>query len=319
MVHTVDALLDTYAQIKKLIGMGLTQYVVVCHLDKKTCLECARHDLKIYDLIDGPKPPFHNNCRCRIKPVMELDSGFRFAKNTEGKTIKVPATMTYGEWRETYWPQGSVAKESVITNDGRYGSKTALVSDGIDWGMPNMEQANAVCNALSKYQDASLYNEKEMQIAHKVIVDGIIKGAPFKEIAQNLFQDINHSFEDCCDLVCTVMAQANIDASLKSLKECGLKQYQISCVLDKTTCPLCGAYDQKVYGLADGPKPPFHKNCRCHIGTMLPANPMLKRAARDENGVTIHVPIRMTWSEWRKIYVFGTSSLELDHKKFESS
>ena len=295
-----------------MIEMGCTQYKVVCHLDKKTCPRCSKHDLKVYDLADGPKPPFHKNCRCRIVSAISDDADVtRPAKNGEGKAIKVPSTMTYAEWRQTYWPELAPVTKSVETNK----PERKPLSDGIDWGLPNIGQAEAVNDALPKYEDANRFTDEELKKAKEIIIQGIMDGTPFKYIAMELSDITGCDFDECHDLVRTVMAQANVDSNLKSLTEHGFTEYQITCVLDKRTCPLCGQYDEKIYDLRNGPKPPFHKNCRCYVGAVLPKDLDTTRTARNEKDVSITVPRSMTWSEWRQIYAFQTGPPEPSHKK----
>lgn len=315
MIRTVDTLLDTDIQVKSLIQAGLTQYQVICHLDKKTCPRCAKHDLMIYNLNDGPKPPFHKNCRCRMIPVSsDVSNSARPAKNSEGKSIKVPATMSYSEWRETYWPKPEPSDEKPISTDQQKPQRRPL-SNGIDWERPNIKQAKAVDKAIPKYEDAHLYNEEELKEAQRIIIEGIMDGSQYEYVAKKLSEAIGRDFDECHDLVRTVMAQANVDSEVKSLTESGLTQYRIYAVLDKRTCTCCGQYDQKIYDLADGPKPPFHKNCRCTIGAVLSDDLRMRRAARDENDKTIQIPGIMTWSEWRTIYAFAPAVPEPDHKK----
>ncbi len=312
MVRTVETILDTNLQVQSLIEMGCTQYKVVCHLDKKTCSRCSKQDLKVYDLADGPKPPFHKNCRCRIVSAISDDADVtRPAKNGEGKAIKVPSTMTYAEWRQTYWPELAPVTKSVETNK----PERKPLSDGIDWGLPNIGKAGAVNDALLKYEDADRYTDEELEKAKKIIIQGIMDGMPYKDTATKLSNATGREFDECHDLVRTVDIQANVDSEMRSLKECGQTEYQISCCLDKRTCPLCGQYDQKIYSMDKGPKPPFHKNCRCMVGIVMPTDPNLKRGASDENDVWIRVPHTMTWSEWRQIYAFRTGPPEPNHKK----
>ncbi len=313
MVLTVNAQIATDTQLKKLIELGQSQYQVFCNLDRKTCPRCGQHDLKIYSIADGPKPPFHKSCRCSIAMVQSDTAGAtRPAKNLDSKTIRVPVTMSWSEWHESYVPKAKSPAEKSVDAD-KSGRKP--LSDGIDWGMPNMQQVEAVEGAIPKYVDAHLFNTEELEKAREIIVQGIMDGSQYELIASKLSEAIGRDFDECYDLAHTVMAQAHVDGECKSLTMSGTTQYQIYAVLDRRTCPCCGQYDRKVYDLADGPKPPFHKNCRCSIGTVLPSNLGISRIARDENDKSIQVPGTMTWEEWRKIYAFAPAVPEPDHKK----
>lgn len=187
-------------------------------------------------------------------------------------------------------------------------------SDGIDWGMPNVEQAAHVEEALLKYEDAQLFTEAELKKACKLIVRAIMDGDPYKATAESLSDATKHDFDECHDLVRTVQAQAAVDADIERFRELGIKQYQIHSVLDNKTCPQCGQYDLKIFNLEDGPKPPFHKNCRCSISTVLNL-PSANRAARNREGKTIQVPATMAWSEWKEIYGSDESGSKPETKK----
>ncbi len=85
--------------------LGIAEYEIRCTLDERTCKICAQYNGKRYLLGKGPMPTFHPNCRCGIRQVIPDDVRARMtraARDENGKSIKVPASMTYEEWNARY-------------------------------------------------------------------------------------------------------------------------------------------------------------------------------------------------------------------------
>ena len=77
---------------------------MIATLDGRTSPICRFQDGKIYDVGDGPRPPFHYNCRTTVVPVMKSwkELGFN-AKELPPSTRasmngQVPADLTYPDW-----------------------------------------------------------------------------------------------------------------------------------------------------------------------------------------------------------------------------
>lgn len=78
---------------------------IVATLDSRTTEICMNYDGKVFPINEGPRPPFHFNCRTTTVPVTkgyeEFAPGLQ-AKIPEGKrasmTGEVPAKITYGDW-----------------------------------------------------------------------------------------------------------------------------------------------------------------------------------------------------------------------------
>ena len=187
----------------------------------------------------------------------------------------------------------------------------------IDWTLPNEGQLKAVHREVGVYHKVKLFTADELEDARTRITAGILDGEGFETISRKVMADTGTAPYKARRLVRTTMNQAAADATARKLREAGLKEYEIVCVLDEKTCPLCGQYDGKVYSLddPDAPRPTFHPNCRCIMGAVLPDS--IKdtsiRAARDEKGKSIRVPRTMTYKEWREQY--GPTIPEPDHKK----
>lgn len=82
-------------------------YQIICALDDETCSKCGKMDLRIYPedekIIGENCPPFHDGCRCATVPWFGDDNiGQRAARDHEGRTIYVDASMTHSQWRKKY-------------------------------------------------------------------------------------------------------------------------------------------------------------------------------------------------------------------------
>ena len=77
---------------------------IVATLDHRTTEICMEQDGKVYDIDDGPRPPFHWNCRTTTVPVLKSlkEMGFKspdFPPATRASMKgQVPARQTYGPW-----------------------------------------------------------------------------------------------------------------------------------------------------------------------------------------------------------------------------
>jgi SPP1 gp7 family putative phage head morphogenesis protein len=77
---------------------------IVATLDGRTTEICMSEDGEVYDVGDGPRPPFHFNCRTTTVPVLKSlrELGFRSAglppETRASMRGQVPARQTYGTW-----------------------------------------------------------------------------------------------------------------------------------------------------------------------------------------------------------------------------
>ena len=88
---------------------GMKYYRFVATLDRRTSATCRDHDGHIYSVDDYSPgtnaPPLHPHCRSTIVGSIKGDGkpkGKRAARNADGKYIRVPASMTYEEWKKVY-------------------------------------------------------------------------------------------------------------------------------------------------------------------------------------------------------------------------
>lgn len=90
-------------------ALGATKYQVDITFDDRTCETCQEFDGKVIDLNDYEEgvtaPPFHINCRCMTVPYTEgiVDPyETHAARDENGKTIFIPDSMSYQEWKAKY-------------------------------------------------------------------------------------------------------------------------------------------------------------------------------------------------------------------------
>lgn len=98
-------------------------------------------------------------------------------------------------------------------------------------------------------------------------------------------------------------------STLESYKKLGVKKYQLLATLDLRTSQICQSIDLKIFDLKNysigATAPPFHPNCRTTTVPYFDDEFTVdeKRAAKDKNGNTIHVPATMTFDKWQEKYV----------------
>lgn len=108
VINTESAYFSSRAQNDCYKKLGGEQYQIISTLDSKSCSICQSMDLKIFDLDDFvagvTAPPFHPNCRDTTRPYFDDEEviGTRTARGEDGKTYRVPANMSYEQWREKY-------------------------------------------------------------------------------------------------------------------------------------------------------------------------------------------------------------------------
>lgn len=109
IVRTESAYVANAAQAKAYGEAGIERYRFVATLDSRTCECCAALDGKVFDLAKKKpgtnSPPMHPFCRSTTIADFgdeELAGLERRAKDKDGNTVRVPAGMTYEQWKEKY-------------------------------------------------------------------------------------------------------------------------------------------------------------------------------------------------------------------------
>ena len=88
---------------------GLTKYRYLATLDSRTCKVCGVLDNKVFPIKDAAAgknyPPIHPNDRCTTTGVIQGQDRSRLKRSARdpatGKTVYVPADMSYTAWRES--------------------------------------------------------------------------------------------------------------------------------------------------------------------------------------------------------------------------
>ncbi|PEJ57405.1 hypothetical protein CN692_13405 [Bacillus sp. AFS002410] len=109
VVQTESAYIIEEASAKAYENSGvIEQYEILATLDNRTSQICQKQDGKIYNVVDrmtgSNYPPFHPRCRTTTIPVTRWhdEDRTRIARDLNGKTYYVPASMKYEEWYNTH-------------------------------------------------------------------------------------------------------------------------------------------------------------------------------------------------------------------------
>jgi len=124
LVMTESAFFASAAQRDCFNDLDVERYEIVATLDNDTSAICRSLDGKIFLIIEYQigvtAPPFHCWCRTVTVPYFVDNTGFRAARNAEGKTYYVPDSMKYEDWKKTFVDGGSkdglkeIAKTDIV-------------------------------------------------------------------------------------------------------------------------------------------------------------------------------------------------------------
>ncbi len=110
LVRTELNYVNNHAALDSIADSGMKYFRFIATLDKRTTPICRSHDGHIYPISEAQQgtnvPPLHPNCRSTISGSLRGErtakTGTRAARNGRGKTIFVPATMKYDDWKAVY-------------------------------------------------------------------------------------------------------------------------------------------------------------------------------------------------------------------------
>lgn len=152
------------------------------------------------------------------------------------------------------------------------------------------------------------------------ILSGIHRGLSVPQMARMVEDKMDAGLSNAKRLVRTEMNYVQNRAALDSIKESGMKYYRFIATLDRRTSSMCRVHDGKVYPIDEcrpgENAPPLHPNCRSTIAGSLRAwhSEDGTRAARNEDGKTVHVPKGMTYDTWYVTYVQNLIPTEQSRK-----
>lgn len=107
LIRTETTYACNQAELLAYKELDIERYEFVATLDTRTSPICQKQDGKIYEVKEAKAgvnlPAMHPNCRSTTIPYFEDGMPeFRAAKDKDGNRIKVPASMKYDEWYDTY-------------------------------------------------------------------------------------------------------------------------------------------------------------------------------------------------------------------------
>lgn len=112
-------------------------------------------------------------------------------------------------------------------------------------------------------KDNLIFNLKE------TINTGLIKGSTYHEMAEELSNKLNVSYDACRTLINTEVQAIQVRSTLNNYEQNGIDKYEVTSILDKKTCKGCKKHDGEIIDISDGVMgdnlPPYHPNCRCTI------------------------------------------------------
>lgn len=140
IVRTESAYVANAAQAKAYGEAGIERYRFVATLDSRTCECCAALDGKVFELAKKKPgtnyPPMHPFCRSTTIADFgdeELAGLERRAKDKDGNTVKVPAGMTYEQWKQGLSGNGGAVQLTFddLEKSNTNGALTKINNSGI--------------------------------------------------------------------------------------------------------------------------------------------------------------------------------------------
>lgn len=108
LVMTESAYFASAAQKDCYAALDVEQYRIVASFDHNTCELCGALDGKVFKMseyqVGLTAPPFHPWCRCCTAPYFADMEGIgeRWTRNADGSTQKIPAGMSFTEWKQRF-------------------------------------------------------------------------------------------------------------------------------------------------------------------------------------------------------------------------
>lgn len=206
LVRTETCYMATSAQIKSYIECGITQYVFVATLDRKTSNLCQGLDGKAFNVEDAKPgvnlPPMHPNCRSvtvgKFDAEAEADMTRMAQDPLTGETVQVPGDMTYDEWKrlnEQHYGKARLdAAYKAARNERadkeqweRY--KALLGRDNVPVTLEKFQEIKYT-NIAKWEEEKSLYREVSWQAkAQEKAVKGSAHSVPVKNEPHSVFDN----------------------------------------------------------------------------------------------------------------------------------
>lgn len=210
LLHTESSFLMSKATHSGYKEDGVGKYQILATLDSRTCGICGDLDGKVYEVdkaVAGVNmPPFHPLCRCTDMPYYDdtdLTDITRAARDPEtGKNYKVPADMTYKEWKKEYFgmesdsawgaakrkAKGALLNAKVVSFDELPRYITETFRDGLK--VAN-SQVTKLLEAEIEETDFYLTESRKSEYIKGINAVGISKSADSSTLAHELFHKID--------------------------------------------------------------------------------------------------------------------------------
>ena len=175
LVMTESAYFASAAQKDCYAALDVEQYRIVAAFDHDTCELCGALDGRVFKMTDYQvgltAPPFHPWCRCCTAPYFADMEGIgeRWTRNADGSTQKIPADMSFAEWKQQFTEQ-----ESDVGDRLRRIGKRALSGEkvvGFD-GLPKKYREMFQRGLATANPEARKILERECQKADYILTDG---------------------------------------------------------------------------------------------------------------------------------------------------
>ena len=130
LIETETAYVQEKAFMDSMERLGVEQYQILATLDNRTTPICRRLDKRIFDRKDAKPgvtmPPFHCYCRTTTVPyipgISDDEGQTRAARKDgepDGKTVQVPAELSYEEWYNEYVKSSTKYKLQQVMKEKR--------------------------------------------------------------------------------------------------------------------------------------------------------------------------------------------------------
>ncbi len=175
LVMTESAYFASAAQKDCYAALDVEQYRIVASFDHDTCELCGALDGRVFKMseyqVGLTAPPFHPWCRCCTAPYFADMEGIgeRWTRNTDGTAQKIPADMSFAEWKKQF-----VEQESDFGNGLRRAGKRAFSGEkvvGFD-GLPKKYQEMFQRGLVTANPEARKILERECQKADYILSGG---------------------------------------------------------------------------------------------------------------------------------------------------
>lgn len=162
LVRTETNYMANQAELASYRDCGIEQYEYLATLDMRTSTVCQGLDGKRFPIdkaVPGQNyPPMHPFCRSTTVAVIgdEETAGLerRARDPVTGKTYRVPADMTYAEWKEKYINQNPEARLALKKFENRYVDKDQYKRYKLIYGKETIP-------SFAKFQEIKYNNSEE--------------------------------------------------------------------------------------------------------------------------------------------------------------